>query len=171
MGLQDIVQDLPRTEPVPTRPTTPAQITGIAIHHSGDEADPKLWAWYHTTPPDQGGAPWGPAATVGYHAAVMRNGESFKTAYDQDVTPGVAHKNKFLIHVVLQGNLAKTPPTPAEIRALLQVVRQYQAAYAIPVERVRTHGEWQDDPAWATSCPGIPDLGTHIRFALQMGLE
>jgi len=165
--LLDIVLQLSRVEPVPTRPL--AAIDGIAIHHSGDEGSPAGWARYHTTTPEVGGPSWGPATTIGYHAAVMRDGTTYKTARDSDQTPGVANENFHLLHVVNQGNLAQTPPTAAQIRALLEVLHVYMAAYAIPVDRVRTHGEWQTDPAWATSCPGISDLGKHIRFMLTIG--
>jgi hypothetical protein len=168
--MKDIVITLPRIEPVPTRPTTSNQIDGIAIHHSADLGNPQTWSVYHTTPPADGGPSWGPANTIGYHAAVMRDGSSYKCAYDRDITPGVAGHNHHLIHIVLQGNLAKQPPTAEQIRELLKVIPQYQAAYAVPIDRVRTHGEWQDDPKWATACPGIPDLGKHIRFMLTVGL-
>lgn len=166
--MNDIVQQLTRIEPVPTRPLE--AIDGIAIHHSGDEGTPAGWARYHTTPPDKGGPSWGPANSIGYHAAVMRDGRAYKTAYDRDQTPGVANHNRHLLSIVCQGNFAQTPPTAAQIRTLLEVVRQYASAYGIPIDRVRTHGEWQDDPAWATSCPGIPDLGKHVRFLLTIGL-
>lgn len=164
---------LPRIEPVPTRPTTPAQITGIAIHHSGDEGTPQGWARYHTSPPPPlgTGPSWGPAATIGYHAAAMRDGAGYKTAYDRDITPGVAYHNVYLIHIVCQGNLAKLPPTAAQLLTLLRLIRRYMIAYAIPIDRVRTHAEWQYDPAWATACPGIPDLGKHVRFLLTVGLD
>lgn len=166
--MQDIVLQLPRIEPVPTRPL-PA-IDGIAIHHSADESAPASWARYHTKAPADGGPSWGPANSIGYHSAVMRDGEWFKTAFDRDQTPGVAGHNRRLIHVVLQGNLAKTPPTAAQIRRLMEVLGHYQAGYNIPIDQVKTHSEWQDDPAWATSCPGIPQLGAHIRFMLSCGL-
>lgn len=163
--MQDIVQDLPRRNPVPQR--SPKDIDGIAIHHTADEGTPWSWARYHTTPPEQGGPSWGPAATIGYHVAVMRSGIVYKTANDQDRTPGVAHHNYHLIHIVLQGDLAVSPPTEQQFRELLKVARQYMDAYAIPVDRVRTHGEWQEDPAWSTSCPGIGYLGALVRGALD----
>lgn len=161
----DIVLRLPRIEPVPKRPL--AGIDGIAIHHSGDEGTPQSWARYHTSAPDQNGPDWGPAATIAYHAAVMRDGEAYKCAYDGDQTPGVAWHNGHLLHVVCGGNLAVKPPSEDQFATLLRVIRQYMTAYAIPLERVRTHGEWQDDPAWATACPGIGYLGALVRGALR----
>lgn len=169
MELKHIVAQLARVTPVPTRPTS--AIDGIAVHHSADEGNPTSWARYHTTAPEKGGPSWGPANTIGYHAAVMRDGTCYKTAYDGDQTPGVAYHNRHLLHFVLQGNLAKTPPTAAQIRGLLGVLRIYMNAYNIPIDRVRTHSEWQDHPEWATSCPGISQLGEHIRFMLRVGIE
>lgn len=162
--LIDLVVALPRSAQVPQRDRK--AIDGIAVHHSGDEGGPQGWARYHTTPPDQGGPDWGPCACIGYHAAILRDGRAFKTANDSDRTAGVANHNTHLLHIVCQGNLAQTPPTEIQFAQLLRAVRQYMTAYAIPIERVRTHGEWQDDPAWATSCPGISALGTLVRGAL-----
>lgn len=162
--LADIVHDLSRLPPVPQRDRK--RIDGIAIHHSADEGTPWSWARYHTTSPDQGGPSWGPAACIGYHAAVMRSGQAYKTANDSDRTPGVANHNGHLLHVVCQGNFVTTPPTEAQFTTLLKVVRTYMQAYAIPIQRVRTHGEWQEDPAWATDCPGVKWLGAIVRGAL-----
>lgn len=166
--MKDIAMQLPRIEPVTTRPLT--AIDGLAIHHAADEGTPQAWARYHTTSPDQGGPSWGPATTIGYHVAIMRDGTVYKCAKDSDQTPGVANHNRHLIHIVLQGDLTKTQPTPAQIRSLLEVCRQYQGAYAVPTDRVRGHQEWVDDPAWATSCPGIAELGAHVRFMLSVGM-
>jgi hypothetical protein len=165
MMIIDIVWNLPRLKPVPTRHLE--QIDGVAIHHSGDEGNPDSWATYHTRPPDKGGPSWGPGATIGYHAAVMRSGLAYKTAYDGDQTPGVAGHNHHLLHVVCQGSLGVRPITEEQFASLLWVVRRYASAYAIPPDQVRTHGEWQTDPAWATACPGIGYLGALVRGALK----
>lgn len=166
--MKDIVLDLSRINPVPTRPIE--SIDGIAIHHSGDEGTPQGWARYHTTAPDQGGPSWGPANTIGYHVAILRSGEALKTALDIDRTPGVANHNWHLIHICLQGNMQQRPPTKAQIEQMLVVCRRYMGAYytTITIDRVRTHGEWAD-PGWGTACPGIADLGKHIRFMLKVG--
>lgn len=168
MKTLDIVEQLSRVPPVPTRPLN--LIDGIAIHHSADEGTPASWAQYHTKAPADGGPSWGPANTIGYHRAVLRDGTVYKTAFDRDQTPGVANHNRHLVHIVLQGNLTKAPPSKEQLLGALSAVREFMTAYGIPIERVRTHGEWQDDPAWATACPGIPDLGKHIRFMLTVGL-
>lgn len=166
--MKDIVYDLPRNEPVTTRPLS--AIDGIAIHHSDDMGDPWIWARYHTTPPDQGGPSWGPAATIGYHVAVMRDGTVYKCARDMDKTPGVANHNWHLIHIVCQGNFSESSPPPADqVVHLLATIQAYRAAYAIPIERVKGHTEWVDDPAWATTCPGFPGFGQMIRSMLKCG--
>jgi len=166
--MQDIVTQLPRIEPVPTRPLT--AIDGIAIHHAADEGTPQAWARYHTSSPENNGPSWGPANSIGYHVAILRGGLAYKCAYDRDQTPGVANENHHLIHVVLQGDFTRTLPDPAQIRTLLVVCRQYQQAYSIPTDRVRGHQEWVTDPVWATGCPGIARLGAHVRFMLSVGM-
>lgn len=163
--MQNIVYQLKRVEPVPTRSLT--EIDGIAIHHAGGGGDPWSWADYHTRTPENGGPSWGPAYTIGYHAVVMLDGTVYKTAFDRDRTPGVANHNRHLLHICLQGDLSKTYPSFEQLRGLMEAIKEYRTAYpAITLDRVRTHGEWQDDPAWATSCPGIPSLGHFVRYML-----
>jgi len=166
--VKDIVLELRRLDPVPTRALT--LIDGIALHHSGDEGSPYSWARYHTSSPAQHGPSWGPANSIGYHVAVMRNGDTFKTAYDRDRVPGVAWHNDHLIHLVCQGNFARIGPGRVQLESLLRVVQHYRRGYPkITVGAVRTHSEWQTAPEWATACPGIGDLGRVVRFLLDAG--
>lgn len=167
--MQDIVFALPRIIPIPQRSVD--DIDGIAIHHSGDEGNPWSWAKYHTSPPHKGGPSWGPGHTIGYHSAIMRSGMVYKTALDQDRTPGVAHHNYHLLHIVCQGDLTQQAPTQAQFESLLRTIYQYQGSYytRITTGRIRTHEEWQDDPDWATFCPGISYLGVLVRGAIDAG--
>ncbi|MEW6355266.1 MAG: peptidoglycan recognition family protein [Planctomycetota bacterium] len=74
--------------------------------------------------------------------------------------------NELGIGIGLVGDFMKSPPTPAQTKSLLRLLRDLQNDFDIPVERIVGHGEVNSKP---TVCPGARMPMDDIRAKLREG--
>lgn len=133
----------------------------IVIHHSATSAGSvKAFNHYHT---EQG------YGGVAYHFVIgngngMKDGEVQPTFRWQQqiagthVTVNSWDHNVFGIGICLVGNLDKTPPTPAQVRALTQLIASLKKTYGIDNANIIGHRHVAYDDASGhteqTHCPG-----------------
>lgn len=136
---------------------SPADLTGIAMHHSvsGDnlgaaagEGDERA----HLTAIDRyhvqqqfGG--------IGYHLAVFPSGRIYQLGDLDGARAHVAGRNHELLGIVAIGTFTETRPALRQLAALQHAVRHCRA-YAGRELPVRGHGEWSL-PGQGTICPGL----------------
>lgn len=119
--------------------------THIIVHHTGaEEKDAAQVRAYHLS------LGW---RDVGYHFLIERSGavvggRSLALAGAHCATGGM---NRYGIGVALLGNLELHPPLPAQLAALVELLRTLVAVHGIPPENILGHREV---PGAATLCPG-----------------
>ncbi|MBN2389297.1 MAG: N-acetylmuramoyl-L-alanine amidase [Anaerolineae bacterium] len=135
---------------------TPAQITGITIHHVASNGDPFVTARYITKPQAQGGK--GLPRTQ-YNFWIQPTGEIICCL---DVTYGpwhdnCGHRNEH-VSIALNGALHKTRPTQAALTAAARLVVWLMDEYGIDGQNVLGHNEWAmrclNRTTNYTICPG-----------------
>lgn len=89
---------------------------------------------------------------IGYHVVINGAGVARPGRSERYQGAGVSGFNARSLHVCCTGNGDLAPFTPAQVRALLGVVRGWMEAHRIPVERVLGHRE-------CYGIPGVPNTG------------
>jgi len=134
-------------------PLDPAQVIGIAIHHSvttsytrasvEQEIDHLLSIdRYHS------GQGWG---GIGYHLAVFPSGRYYLCGSLDGARAHVAFRNHELIGIVLIGDFSTQPPPLLQLDAGAQAVAFVRRTY--PDRPIKGHRDWAL-PQYPTACPG-----------------
>lgn len=128
----------------------------IVIHHTASASGSVASIHQaHLKNKDKNGKPW---LGIGYHFVIgnghgMGDGEIEPTFRWQEqlqgAHAGVTDYNQLGIGVCLVGNFEEQQPTPAQLRAVKQLVAVLKADYGISGDRVIGHGEIK-----STECPG-----------------
>ncbi|MFN9719457.1 MAG: peptidoglycan recognition family protein [Planctomycetota bacterium] len=128
----------------------------IILHHSaGFSGSVESIHREHRQRKDVSGNPW---LGIGYHF-VIGNGQGMEDGLIQptfrwnDQVHG-AHSGNALfnargIGICLIGNFEQRPPTPAQVKAVRDLVKTLSLRHQIPWDRIMGHGEVK-----ATACPG-----------------
>ncbi len=108
---------------------------------------------------------------IGYHF-VIGNGQGMEDGLIEETFrwrgqmhgahAGREEYNQHGIGIALIGNFENTPPTPAQIESLTELVTRLAEKYQIPPDRVFGHGELK-----TTACPGRLFPLAELRLACQ----
>ena len=90
-------------------------------------------------------------ADIGYHFIVDPGGRVWQGRSLEFQGAHVSNHNEGNIGVMCMGNFEVQRPTSAQLVALEKHVKVLMTSYRVPVERVRTHREWETA---STLCPG-----------------
>jgi hypothetical protein len=158
LSTSDSAAQAKRADSTPLMQTTVAvrPWSEIVLHHSATHAgDVASIDQAHRQQKDSQGRPW---LGIGYHFVVgnghnMGDGEVQATFRWREQLAG-AHAGKRThneqgIGICLIGNFEEQPPTPKQIDATRDLVRQLATRHAITRERILRHSDIQ-----ATACPG-----------------
>ncbi|WP_240928168.1 peptidoglycan recognition protein family protein [Thalassoroseus pseudoceratinae] len=108
---------------------------------------------------------------IGYHF-VIGNGQGMEDGLIEETFrwrgqlhgahAGQNEYNRHGIGIALIGNFEKTPPTPAQVDSLTELVLRLQQKYQISPDRIFGHGELK-----TTACPGRFFPLAELRLACQ----
>jgi len=167
MKLIDLTtQSMGWNNPFQTRTTN--QIRRIGIHHSATNVGSQRIFENHWR-----SLGW---RNGGYHEIILLNGDVEICYVPTVVTNGVGDHNTDSYHIGIVGNFRVNgaQPNEAQMRSLLERIRFNMNRFAIPVERVLGHNEFENTPRFnhrSNICPGqnmnnlrdqlrIPSVGT-----------
>lgn len=155
---------LPEESPAPAEKN--AGFRAIVLHHSATHGGSAA-AFERNHRPRLGG--------LAYHF-IIGNGSGtadgeVEVGYRwRDQAPGPhtknAQVNRESIAICLVGNLQSAPPTPRQIRALLDLLEKLCREYGIPAGQIRSHREADGE----TLCPGKGLPMAEIRSAMERRL-
>ena len=130
-----------------TRPLS--QIKKILVHHSATATGtPEAFARYHV---EHNG--W---AGIGYHYVIDATGKVYKTQAATTICNHTAKHNESGLGICLIGNFEQTTPTPAALKALVELCKELMKAYSI-------NAVWGHKELVKTVCPGKNLNMTRVR--------
>lgn len=144
-SFEDIVDDLPKHPFRVYGKRNLSQIRYLVIHHTAaDGLSPHQIARFHT---ESDHLINGGAAGIAYHFFIREDGKVFQTQHLETISWHVANNNTPSVGIVLSGNLDRKPPTKAQQKSVVELVRELKRM--LPQTQIKRHGEFKN-----TNCPG-----------------
>lgn len=142
------------------------QIANVTVHHDGmdpvqlrspSEVADRLELIRHVHVENNG---W---ADIGYHFAVDPLGNVWAARPLDRQGAHVKDHNEHNLGILVLGNFEVQNPTPQALASLDSLIAEAALANRVPLQRVRTHREWNP-----TACPG-QSLQRHMNWTRSGG--